>query len=198
MAARDEEVGFQRARSEKIEIDSITIDIPKASAKDSSFESDAYGGKKVSPSKKDSARSAHWSTTPDGALLARATNTVYKKLISPSTEGGLKEFFENNCHKFVGLADGEFVLEHMDLYQMYEKSLERILDDFAQTEKISYADLISKLSSITQEFAGAERYFSLMLSAADFKKFTALMISKAKEAAAKEITNNEVPESAKK
>ena len=189
MATRQDEVGLQRDRSDKIEMDSITIDIPKASAKDGTLESDIYASKKCSPSKKDSARAVHWSTTADGALLARATNSVFKKLISSSKDGGLKEFFEVNCHKFVGLTDGEFMLEHMELFKTYEKSLERILSDFAQTEMISYTELVSKLSSITQEFVGAERYLSLLLSAADFKKFTALMISKAKEAAAKETAD---------
>ena len=82
---------FQRSPSEKLEIDSIAVDVshPRSPA--------ACAAPKMSPPqprqssmKKNQGREPHWSTTPDGALLSRATASVYKKIISPAKDGGLK------------------------------------------------------------------------------------------------------------
>ena len=77
-----------------VDMDNIKIDIPKAGAKelnsDQARNSPAKKGAEKSSSNKSSSSADHWSSTADGSLLARATNLIYKKIISPAKDGGLK------------------------------------------------------------------------------------------------------------
>lgn len=85
---------FQRSPSEKLELDSIAVDVhhprsPVASCAAPKMSPPAPRARLPSM-KKSQGREPHWSTTPDGALLSRATACVYKKIISPAKDGGLK------------------------------------------------------------------------------------------------------------
>ena len=52
---------------------------------------------------------------PDG-VLKRATAFVYRRIISPREEGGMKGFFDDNCTLFRGVRKGdEQNLEFMPL-----------------------------------------------------------------------------------
>ena len=46
----------------------------------------------------------HWSTTEEGALVARATAHVYRAIIASQRQGGMKDFLEEKCSLFKDLA----------------------------------------------------------------------------------------------
>ena len=81
--------GFHRA--DKLDIDSIGVLVPPSPPSRDTLAKSTVSRpiKSFSPSKK-GLSSPHWSTTAEGALLSRATTTVYRKIISPAKDGGLK------------------------------------------------------------------------------------------------------------
>jgi hypothetical protein len=93
--------GYGRS-PEKLEIDSIAVDMDVAAASPAAPAQAKPVGVTKLPSPKKAGQPGirpvsgrkgqgpHWSTTPDGALLSRATACVYKKIISPAKDGGLK------------------------------------------------------------------------------------------------------------
>ncbi len=52
----------------------------------------------------------HWSTTEKGALVARATAHVYRIIIAPHGQGGMKDLIENNCHLFLDISGVSFIV----------------------------------------------------------------------------------------
>ena len=45
----------------------------------------------------------HWSTTEDGALVARATAHVYRAIIASQQQGGMRDFLEEKCGLFLDI-----------------------------------------------------------------------------------------------
>jgi len=136
-------------------------------------------------------RKKHWSVdSEDGALVARATNFVYRRIIAPPEEGGLKNFFEENCMLFEDDDNcgqsGELRLETMDLFKQYERNIEVILNEFAEKEKLDSVGLMTRLRSASEHIPQAEKSIQMLLAATEFPKFVRLMKIKVKEIRKKE------------
>lgn len=124
----------------------------------------------------------HWSTTPKGSLVARATTHVYHLITASEGEGGCKEFFEKHCLLFErddNSAD-ELRLETMDVFKQYENRLETILEDFAASEHCTPTELMARIRDASDEIPQAEKNVQMLLAATEFKKFARLMRMKAK------------------
>lgn len=83
---------------------------------------------------------AHWSTTEEGALVAKANAFVHRKIITSAEDGGLLEYFEKHCYSFESVdyekcAQGEYTIEHYSLFQEYEAKIEQ--GTFETTHKCS-------------------------------------------------------------
>ena len=79
---------------------------------------------------------AHWSTTPNGRILAQLNAYVHKTIISKRDVGGMKDFFHDYCHYFedTNMIDSytqEFSSRQYDIYRKYEKKVEEALVSFS-------------------------------------------------------------------
>jgi len=124
----------------------------------------------------------HWSVTPEGAIVARATAYVYRHVVASAEEGGCKEFFEEHCLKFEKDEDSpdEICIEAMDIFKEYEAKMETILTSFARLEKLDFADCMEKVRVAADIIPQAEKSVQLLLAATGFPKFVRLMRMKAK------------------
>mmetsp|Transcript_2745 Transcript_2745/g.4126 ORF Transcript_2745/g.4126 Transcript_2745/m.4126 type:complete len:219 (+) Transcript_2745:37-693(+) len=149
----------------------------------------------------------HWSTTENGALMARATSFIYRKIIASELEGGLKNFFEENCQIFLN-SEGEQQLDYMDLYRDYERHIDRFLDEFAKHEELTAVEVSHRLQDAVQGNRAAAKNLEMLLAASEYSKFVSMMRRKAREiqkqkdqeavAAAKVTTTNRREEDSQK
>jgi hypothetical protein len=94
----------------------------------------------------------HWSTTEKGAIVARATSFLHRRIIAPFEEGGLKEFFEKHCLQFEG---EDFNMETWEIFGVYELKIETILNEFMRQEGIFDASqLMQMLREASSESKG--------------------------------------------
>lgn len=82
---------------DKLDIDAISVDVDahmyeaaSRAASESKQDSQRKLSLRESSTPKGGVKSPHWSTTPDGALLSQLTTHVYRKVLAPAKEGGLK------------------------------------------------------------------------------------------------------------
>ena len=54
----------------------------------------------------------HWSTTEDGACVSRGMNFVFKAMITPGEEGGLKTWIDSKCMEFREYDEGGEQVRH--------------------------------------------------------------------------------------
>ena len=149
----------------------------------------------------------HFAGTPEGSFLARLNAHVYRKIIASKKEGGLKEWFEDNCDSFhwdnanllISSGEADYTLEQYDLFKVYEKELDTALNEFCEKERIEKKDMMQRVHSAIDRFGEeAEKLMEMTLAASDFRKFIKLMRIKWKVkqkklkalAAAKELTAN--------
>ena len=142
----------------------------------------------------------------DDPLLRGAVSFVYRSLLNDPT---LAAFFERNEAAFVtqgggngssggdgGSADGEHSLEHMVIYREYEQIVEGLLEEHAASEGFdSAAAFVEAVRAATvrpaagqgqgEVQARAEHMLQLLLAAAEFDKFAALMRFRARNASRK-------------
>jgi len=130
--------------------------------------------------------SKHWSTTPEGRLVARATAFVYRSIVASKEENGcgLKEFFEEHCLIFEKAEDSsmgvdEMKLETWSLYKEYEGRIEKILSTFAAGEGCEPPQLMSLIRNAADSIPQAEKSVQTLLAATEFRKFVRLMRMKA-------------------
>jgi hypothetical protein len=67
------------------------------------------------PPKPGSEEKKHWSTTENGALVARATAHVYRAIVASQTQGGMKDFLEEKCALFKDLSGASILKTWMSM-----------------------------------------------------------------------------------
>ena len=113
----------------------------------------------------------------------RAIAFVYSKIICCASEGGLKEFFEENCAVFHDWSmESEQLLIFTTLFGEFETRMEKILEDFAETENMTPAEISEMLASISEGTdSKAAKGVQQLLRGIDYKKFCTVMRTKASE-----------------
>jgi len=105
--------------------------------------------------------SDHWTTSELGSLISRATAHVYRMIIAPHSEGGLKDFFHDNCHlhnqeisNFLAslTSENETNLDNhhqqinniiTTLYDKYQNHINIILSDFLMNDNFTLTEILS-------------------------------------------------------
>ena len=152
----------------------------KASASSSKDEEEASASSKAS----------YWSGTP--GLLRRATAHCYRMIIAPASEGGLKEFLDDESHIFRGWSRGdEHTVEQWDLYKRFESRVNEALENFVAAEVAGASDRRQTLDELHDAIRrgiddpddkrtnGVDAAVSMLLAAADFHKFCSIMRQRA-------------------
>mmetsp|Transcript_49030 Transcript_49030/g.111221 ORF Transcript_49030/g.111221 Transcript_49030/m.111221 type:complete len:227 (+) Transcript_49030:61-741(+) len=155
------------------------------------------------PIEPDGKRDDDYWNGPKG-VLKRATVFVYRRIIAPAEEGGMRDFFVENCPLFKGIKKAdEQSLEFMPLYREYETLVDVALADFAVSEGLGgstggdgasshsqeeiRARASAELGALLQEATGAgattsaNRSLSMLAAAGDYTKFVSMMATKARE-----------------
>lgn len=123
-------------------------------------------------------------------LLRRATAHCYRMIIAPASEGGLKEFLDEHCGTFAEVT--EHSVRHWELYKEFEAKVDGALEGFLETE---FEDPESRRANLDDLHAAIRRGMddraskkesmdsavSLLVAAADFKKFCSIMRQRAKK-----------------
>lgn len=125
--------------------------------------------------------------TQDQQLLHRAVGHLYSKIIQPKEENGWLEWFEGNCMKFEVKKRSEHGLIYTELHKEYESMVETALIEFIAKEGIKDQDeLYTRIFRATKE-KKYEATVNLLLAAADYKKFVALMKRKKRQLLKKQV-----------
>jgi len=125
--------------------------------------------------------------TQDQQLLHRAVGHLYSKIIQPKEENGWLEWFEGNCMKFDVKKRSEHGLIYTELHKEYESMVETALIEFTAKEGIKDQDeLYTRIFRATKE-KKYEATVNLLLAAADYKKFVALMKRKKRQLLKKQV-----------
>ena len=125
--------------------------------------------------------------TQDQQLLHRAVGHLYSKIIQPKEENGWLEWFEGNCMKFEVKKKSEHGLIYTELHKEYESMVETALIEFIAKEGIKDQDeLYTRIFRATKE-KKYEATVNLLLAAADYKKFVALMKRKKRQLLKKQV-----------
>lgn len=112
----------------------------------------------------------------DEKLLHRAVSHIYTKLIKPSAEDGWGDWFKTHCIKFDVRKGAEHSLEYTQLHKELEAMIESELATFAEKEGLDRGfDLYSKFLSVKEDNPRMAATINLLLAAADYKKFVAMM-----------------------
>ena len=123
----------------------------------------------------------HWTQTPNGAMLARATSFVFSTIISPESEGGCKEFLEANCAIFADWTeDSEQLLQYSVLFSQFEARMERALEDFAEKEGEAPQEIVCRIASIADgDDSRAAQQVRRLLGGVDYRRFCGIMKTRA-------------------
>jgi hypothetical protein len=113
----------------------------------------------------------------------RAIAFVYRKIIAPAAEGGLKEFICENCSHFADWTpEGEQQLLFTQLYAAFEEKMENLLDEFALSEGMEPGEIAAIVADIADSNdARAVKCVQTLLRGTDYRKFCSIMKSKASE-----------------
>ena len=135
------------------------------------------------------------SLTKDQQLLHRAVGHLYSKIIQPSEEGGWSEWFQEHCIKFDVKKKSEHALGYTELHKQFEAMVESALVEFTAQEGIEDAqDLYTRILNAKDD-KKFESTVNLLLAAASYKKFVALMKRKhrqlIKQGATQRVRNTE-------
>lgn len=117
-------------------------------------------------------------------MLKRATAFIYRKIIAPKDEGGMREFFEDNCAVFAGTkGDDDHKLEYIPLYRQYEQLIDKALADFAKEEGFDNEELaqIVRNAMAANPTGSAEKSVRMLVAAGDYKKFVKMMRQRANQ-----------------
>jgi hypothetical protein len=139
-------------------------------------------GERSAPCTPEGKRDTTYWDGPDG-VLKRATTFLYRRIIAPAEEGGMRTFFEKNCAPFKGVkkADEQNV-EWMALYREYEAMIDRALLDFAATENVDPGELEELVKrAVAGGRTSVNKSLALLVAAGDYSKFVSLMAQKAKD-----------------
>ena len=137
----------------------------------------------------------YWRGT-DG-LLRRATAHIYRKIIAPKCEGGFREWFDDRCEAFRGSdPKGEHKPEFFTLYKEFEAMIADALEAFVEDAFDEEGSVAERMRDLNDRIAAAatdddsklkhpiDKSLTMLLAAADYKKFCALMRARAKANAA--------------
>jgi len=123
-------------------------------------------------------------------LLRRATAHVYRSIISPAAEGGLKEFLDDNCEAFAGSKKGdEHSPRHWDLYRAFEAHVGAAIEDFVDKEfPDDRQERVRQVQDALRRGCDApdtktSAAVAMLVAAADFHKFCAIMRQRARDRA---------------
>lgn len=136
------------------------------------------------PPKPGSDEKKHWSTTEDGALVARATAHVYRAIVASQTQGGMQDFLLEKCDLFKDLS-GEQSLECTVAFQKYEKHIDASLDEFASSEGKTCVEVLNAAERICTSHKMAAKNLQMLLAATGYDKFSKMMNRKYEEKEAK-------------
>ena len=117
-------------------------------------------------------------------LLQRAVSHVYRVIIAPAEEGGLKEWFHDNCLVFDDRA--EHKMAYTALFQEYERKMEAALQDFAKAEGLQLHQVYESFSQGKEEDQETDKTVQLLLAATDYPKFVKIMRRRARARRKKE------------
>ena len=123
----------------------------------------------------------HWTQTPNGAMLARATSHLFRAIISPESEGGCKEFLEANCAIFADWSeDSEQLLQYSVLFGQFETHMEKSLEDFAESEGESPQEIVRRIAGVADGAdVRAAKQVARLLGGVDYRKFCSIMHTRA-------------------
>ena len=124
--------------------------------------------------------SRHWSTTPEGGLVARCTIFIYQKIQKGEEEGGWRSFFDEHNHKFSDTEAGEHDLELYGLFKEFETKLEEAFEDFASEEGMSAHDISRIIGNVDDTSPQASKCVKRLLLSFSYDKFCSIMRDKAK------------------
>ena len=111
----------------------------------------------------------------DQQLLHRAVGHLYSKIIQPREEGGWSEWFQEHCVIFDVKKKSEHNLAYTELHKQYEVMVETALVEFTKQEGIDdFQEMYMRILSAIDD-KKFESTVNLLLAAADYKKFVALM-----------------------
>ena len=105
---RSEEKGSEGSSAEDCVKASPSADSKGEAASSSSF----------LPPKPGSEEKKHWSTTEDGALVARATAHVYRAIVASQTQGGMRDFLEEKFDLFKDISGVSWMELSWDLWRL--------------------------------------------------------------------------------
>lgn len=121
----------------------------------------------------------HVSLTSDQQLLHRAVGHLYSKIIQPKDEGGWLEWMNEHCVKFdvrkKSEGGGEHSLLYTELHKEYEEMVEAALVEFTAQEGIKDHEELYLRIFRAKDDKKFEKTVNLLLAAANYKKFVALM-----------------------
>ena len=119
----------------------------------------------------------HWTQSEDGACVSRAMSHVFKAMITPEEEGGLKTWIDSNCSVFKAFEeDGEQRLVFMELFSEFEKLLATLLDAFAHSEGEDWSVLARRIEAVVQsDNKMATKGALRLLNGLEYKKFCVIM-----------------------